>query len=89
VTVILGDLNPLVDAARNGWEAPPLSMSINHGGRGQNVLATDGSIIWLEQPLIGATGAGGRGDNIWMPDTAPSLRPGAAPDDDTDVFLVH
>lgn len=88
VTVILGDLNPLVDAARSGWEAPPLSVSVNHGGRGQNVLTTDGATLWLEQPLIGGAGKGGS-DNIWIPNSAPSLRPGIEPDDDTDVFLVH
>ncbi len=83
VTVILGDLNPLVAPARRGWDAPPLSVSINHRGRGQNVLTTDGSVMWLEQPLVG------RHDNIWMPEGGPSLRPGHAPTDDDDVFLVH
>ena len=83
VTVILGDLNPLVDAARSGWDAPPLSVSVNHGGRGQNVLTSDGATMWLEQPLVGSS------DNIWMPNQAAVLRPGVSPADDTDVFLVH
>lgn len=94
ITVVLGDLNPLIDAARSGWAAPPLSTSVNHGGRGQNVLASDGATIWLAQPLIGrGSGAGsmssGTGDNIWMPDNASTLQPGATPDDEADVFLVH
>jgi hypothetical protein len=83
VTVILGDLNPLVDAARSGWDAPPLSVSVNHGGRGQNVLTSDGATMWLEQPLVGSS------DNIWMPNQAAVLRPGVMPSDDADVFLVH
>lgn len=90
ITVVLGDLNPLVDAARSGWAAPPLSTSVNHGGRGQNVLASDGATIWLSQPLIGRGGVSNSGsDNIWMPDNAATLQPGAAPDDEADVFLVH
>lgn len=87
VTVILGDLNPLIDAGRSGLVAPPLSVSINHGGRGQNVLTSDGRTIWLAQPIIGGTG--GRGDNIWMPDNIDALRRGATPADDADTFLVH
>jgi hypothetical protein len=83
VTVILGDLNPLIEAARSGFPAPPLSMSANHGGRGQNVLISDGATMWLEQPLIGPA------DNIWMPNNAQILRPGQAPADDLDVFLAH
>jgi hypothetical protein len=83
VTIILGDLNPLIDAARRGWPAPPLSVSVNHGGRGQNVLASDGQTIWLTDPVIG------RGDNIWMPDNADSLTPGSSPVDGDDVFLAH
>jgi hypothetical protein len=82
VTLILGDLNPLIDAARSGWSAPPLSVSVNHGGRGQNVLATDGQTIWLTEPRIS-------GDNIWLPENIDMLRPGASPRDDLDVFLVQ
>lgn len=83
VTLILGDRNPLIDAARSGFILPPLSMSVNHGGRGQNVLASDGATLWLQQPLIG------QGDNIWMPDNAPILRRGLSPVDEFDVFLAH
>jgi hypothetical protein len=82
VTLILGDLNPLIDAARSGLVAPPLSISVNHGGRGQNVLATDGQTIWLTEPRIS-------GDNIWLPDHLDLLQPGAAPSNDMDVFLVQ
>lgn len=83
VTVVLGDLNPVMDAARSGRVVPPLSMSINHGGRGQWVLTSDGATLWLDEPLIGG------GDNIWLPDSAVRLVPGLRPDQPWDVFLAH
>jgi len=83
VTVVLGDLNPVIDPARSGIYVPPLSTSINHGGRGQNVLDQSGATMWLEDPIVG-----GR-DNIWLPDGADHLESGEQPVDDEDVFLVH
>lgn len=82
VTVVLGDLNPVLDPARAGHFLPPLSMSINHKGRGQNVISTDGAILWLTQPVVGS-------DNIWLPQGAEALKPGMRPEDPMDVFLVH
>ena len=82
-TVVLGDRNPIVDAARSGRYMPPLSMSINHAGRGQNVLASDGGTLWLEEPVFG------RGDNIWLPNTVERLSPGMQPTDPFDAFLLH
>ena len=81
--VILGDLNPVVDAARSGKMLPPLSMSPNHGGRGQCVLISDGATLWLEKPVVG------RDDNIWLPDGRNQLRSGEQPQDPTDTFLSH
>lgn len=81
VTVILGDLNPVVDAAQAGRYVSPLSISLNHGGRGQNVLWSDGSDLWLPQPMVG------RGDNIWLPHGASRLQGGERPADELDVFL--
>jgi hypothetical protein len=83
VSVILGDLNPIIDAARSGQILPPLSMSINHAGRGQNVLADDGATLWLQQPVVAG------GDNIWLPNGAVQLRSGEQPSDPMDVFLAH
>jgi hypothetical protein len=83
VTVVLGDRNPLIDAARSGRTLSPLSMSINHNGRGQNVLASDGSVLWLEEPLID------RNDNIWLPNGSQELRSGQLPTEPGDVFLAH
>jgi hypothetical protein len=82
-TVVLGDRNPLIDAFRAGEFVPPTSVSVNHGGRGQNVLSTDGSTLWLERPLIG------RADNIWLPAGQVVLRAGALPAEPGDVFLAH
>lgn len=83
ITLAMGDRNPMVDAARAGRWVPALSISLNHNGRGQTVLATDGAWIWLEQPLFGS------GDNIWLPMGVLFLRPGDQPSDPNDVFLAH
>ncbi|MHC4415430.1 MAG: hypothetical protein ACYS0G_09120 [Planctomycetota bacterium] len=83
VMVVLGDRNPIMDAARNGDFLPPLTVSLNHGGRGQNVLWSDGADIWLQRPVTG------NGDNIWLPQGFSFLRVGASPRDPADVFLAH
>ena len=83
VIVVLGDRNPVIDAARQGAVASPLTVSLNHGGRGQNVLWSDGADIWLERPVIGSN------DNIWVPMGVWFLRAGDHPQDPADVFLAH
>lgn len=83
VTIVIGDRNPLIDSALAGRVAPALSMSMNHRGRGQNVLASDGATLWLEQPVVGVA------DNIWLPHGTDTLRSGIAPEDPLDVFLAH
>lgn len=83
ITVVLGDLNPIVDAAHAGRFIPPLSVSLNHGGRGQFVLMSDGANKWLEQPIYGSS------DNIWLPHNALQLHGGEEPADETDVFLTQ
>jgi hypothetical protein len=81
-TVTLGDRNPVVDAALAGRVVPALSISINHGGRGQNVLQSDGSVDWLDEPRLGR-------DNIWLPDGHLKLEAGARPTSPNDTFLTH
>ncbi len=83
MTVLVGDMNPMVNAARNGQFIPPLSISPNHGGRGQNVLVSDGSIMWLEIPIVG------RNDNIWLPHGSSQLHNGDQPADESDVMLTQ
>ena len=81
--MILADRNRLIDAIyKSEGRIPPLSNSLNHGGRGQNALSTDGSWVWLDQPTVG-------GDNIWLPQGASSLREGIQQTDVNDVFLAQ
>jgi hypothetical protein len=84
VTIVLGDRNPIIDAARAGHIAPALVMSPDHAGRGQNVLSTDGSTLWMVEPIIGR-----HQDNIWLPHGVDRLRAGAQPAAKWDVFLAH
>ncbi|MHC4081157.1 MAG: hypothetical protein ACYS15_02855 [Planctomycetota bacterium] len=83
VTLMLGDRNPLIDGARAGQWMPALTISLNHGGRGQNVLSTDGATIWFVQPLFG------HNDNIWLPSGVAVLQGDIKPKDPADVFLAH
>ncbi|MCA9295258.1 MAG: hypothetical protein KC983_02050 [Phycisphaerales bacterium] len=81
--IVLGDRNPLLDAIRLGRTLEPNSVSLSHGGRGQNVLASDGSTMWLSEPVVGR-------DNIWLPAGVDGLRPGeVVHDPEEDVFLAH
>jgi type II secretory pathway pseudopilin PulG len=81
--IVLGDRNPLLDAIRLGRILAPDSVSLNHGGRGQNVLASDGSTMWLSEPVVGQ-------DNIWLPAGVDGLKPGEIVNEpEDDVFLAH
>ncbi len=84
VTIVLGDRNPVIDAALSGRNIPPLSMSINHSGRGQNTLGSDGATLWLMDPVVGSNN-----DYIWLPRGVSFLRIGDRPTDPVDVFLAH
>jgi hypothetical protein len=83
VTLVLGDRNPLIDAVRAGQRMHALSISINHGGRGQYVLATDATVVWFEQPLFGIN------DNIWLPGNVTLLQGEIDLTNIADVFLAH
>ena len=81
--LVLADRNRLIDAIYQAeGRISPLSNSLNHGGRGQNALSTDGAWVWLDQPTVG-------GDNIWLPQGASSLHEGIKQTDAHDVFLAH
>ena len=80
-TLILGDRNPLIDAMDRGILVSPAILSSNHGGRGQNVLVSDGSGMWLETAVIGR-------DNIWLPKGVQRLQNGVQITDAEDVFLT-
>ncbi len=83
ITIVLGDRNPLIDAARAGHMLPGNTMSRDHRGRGQNVLASDGATLWLTDTIVGSR------DNIWLPHGAQKLSEGATPQDKSDVMLAH
>ena len=73
VTVVMGDLNPVLAAMLAGQKFDPMTSSDNHGGGYQNLLQSDGSTFYLLfRPMLG-------NDNIWLPDRQPRL----------DIFLSH
>ncbi len=60
-SVVLADRSPIVPAAiRRRW-VDPLENSPNHARKGQHLMIADGSVAWLETPVLA------RGDNIWLP----------------------
>lgn len=59
--VVLADRSPVVRRAVRGEAVRPEENSANHDGRGQNVLFSDGSAVWMPTPTTEA------GDNIWLP----------------------
>ncbi|MCP3905729.1 MAG: hypothetical protein GY715_19050 [Planctomycetes bacterium] len=83
MTLVLGDRNPLIDAYRARRSSEATAASLNHGGRGQNALANDGSTLWLVRPVIG------HDDNIWLPAGSAELKEGVVGDEPWDVFLAH
>ncbi len=59
--VVLADRSPVVLAAFRGEAIDPCSNAPNHGGQGQHLLRTDGSVAWAGSPVLS------NGDNIWLP----------------------
>lgn len=59
--VVLADRSPVVLAAFRGEAIDPCSNAPNHGGEGQHMLRTDGSVSWATSPVLA------NGDNIWLP----------------------
>ncbi|MBL1216782.1 MAG: hypothetical protein D8M59_04725 [Planctomycetes bacterium] len=62
---LLSDRNPFEVAL---WQdAPPCAVNSNapcHGPDGQNILMSDGCVMWMTNPVI-------NGDNIWLPQGMP------------------
>lgn len=58
---VLADRSPVVLAAVRGEPIDPFANAPNHGGRGQCVLYTDGTVRWYRSPVLS------NGDNIWLP----------------------
>ncbi len=86
--VVLADKSPVVGRAREGERADPSLRSMNHRGRGQNVLFSDGAVRWLVSPLLD------NGDHLWLPANIDAATPGGArltggerPAHDGDAFV--
>jgi len=84
--VLLTDKSPVIGRAKRGERVYALERSHNHHGGGQNVLFADGSVEWLESPVMAD------GDNLWLPkgfDVAHGQRLGGTelPADAADVFV--
>jgi hypothetical protein len=58
---VLADRSPVILRAIRNDIILPYENSPNHGGKGQAVLFTDGSALWLPTPELD------NGDNIWLP----------------------
>lgn len=52
LTAILADKNPFFEPGKFNLEMTPLTNSINHDRSGQNVLLSNGAVIWLKTPLL-------------------------------------
>ncbi|XAM01335.1 hypothetical protein OT109_08060 [Phycisphaeraceae bacterium D3-23] len=84
---VMADTNPLYRREGNlvirkaGWES---AASANHNGIGQNVLLSDGSVMWTLRPVVQHHDTD---DNIWLRDITPPR-----PEQDTaqtlDAFLT-
>ena len=84
-TAIIGDRNPVIDARATADIIDPHANSINHRGRGQNILMKDISTRWLEAPVMDNTT-----DNIWLIDGHDGFQPGDMPESaEADIFLAH
>jgi len=90
---ILADHNPytqLSGACRPGLDpaADPQANSLNHAGRGQNVLYVDLSVAWHTTPLCGARLPDGTRDNIYRPAAGGVTDPQNVPRHARDSYLV-
>lgn len=69
--ILLADRSPVVLRAVRNQVIYPMQNSPNHGGRGQNALKSDGSVVWLKTPID--TSDDPRGNNIWLPSQIENL----------------
>jgi hypothetical protein len=85
---ILADKNPLFVARGDGKAGlkqanlPAVAPSKMHRSSGQNVLRSDGSVIWSNSPVLD------NGDNIWLASGINEYRGVESPSTVTDSFLV-
>jgi len=91
--VVLADHNPYTQLKGENREcldpdAAPLANSLNHAGRGQNVLTLDGRVAWFDTPLAGAELPAGSRDNIYRPASGKVTDAENIPRHDRDSYLV-
>lgn len=83
---ILSDRNPILDGIRSGGSPDASQNSASHGGQGQNVMRTDGSVCLLRSSEEA-------GDNIWLPSGLPMAKPiltgHEVPSSWRDSMLIH
>jgi hypothetical protein len=81
---IFADTNPLYIVTSQGLVrqdgVSSMTRSANHGGKGQNVLISDGSVQWMIRPVIERDAD--KNDNIW------THQPGDDAEQDEDIFLT-
>ena len=90
---IAADRNPFTrtDLVRQPIVSPadqPEANSLNHRGRGQNVLYLDGNVRWQITPRCGPLRADGIPDNIYWPDVGSPDDPQSVPCAIDDSFLA-
>lgn len=61
-TVLLTDKSPIIPRARAGEPFNPMARSLNHAGRGQNVLMNNLAVVFTQDPF-----KPGSRDNLWLP----------------------
>lgn len=68
---IVSDRNPVIDLTRRGKPIGQHTLnSVEHGGEGQNMLFTDGSVEFVRSPLLMLPAFGGlpaHEENLWLP----------------------
>lgn len=85
--VVLSDKSPIIARAKRGEAFDADQSSPNHGGRGQHVLVSDGSVRFLTTSWFGE-GPSGAQDNLWLPAETPrSLSGREMPANDRDAFV--
>jgi prepilin-type processing-associated H-X9-DG protein len=90
---ILADHNPYTCIRGTGRrcldpDKEPTANSLNHGGRGQNVLYLDGRVQWHTTPECGAALPDGTRDNIYRPAAGAVTDPTNIPRHRKDSYLV-
>ena len=81
--VVLVDRSSVVARSRLGERFNPDAASVNHPGRGQNVLFSDGHVRFLTTPVLP------NGDNLWLPESVRvhTLTGREVPTTDRDAFV--